>query len=69
MTMMASSLALETLMNALVSTAAKMAAEQESRAFTYSLAELRESYTFEELEPITFETNMPAMAVAPVIGD
>lgn len=64
MTMMASSLALQTLMDALVSTAAKMAAEQESRSFTDSLAELRETYTFEELEPITFEMDLPAMTVA-----
>jgi hypothetical protein len=44
--MMASSLALQTLMNALVATAAKMAAEQERRAFEAGLAEMRAEYVF-----------------------
>lgn len=48
--MMASALALQNLMDALVATAAKMAAEQEKRAFEASLAEMREEYTFETLD-------------------
>jgi hypothetical protein len=54
----ASSLALETLANALLATAARLEAEQQAREFEQGLLEMRTEYSF--AEPI----NQPAMAAA-----
>jgi hypothetical protein len=54
----ASCLALQVLMDALVSTSAQMAAEQQAHEFEQGLLEMRAEYSFEE------PTNQPAMAVA-----
>lgn len=54
----ASCMALQSLMDALVATAAKLAAEQQAHDFEQGLLEMRAEYSFDE------PTNQPAMAVA-----
>lgn len=66
--MMASALALQTLMDALVSTAAKMAAEQEARAFESGLARMRAEYKFADFaqadNPVTYIQTTQAVGAA-----